>query len=196
MKRGTKRSRLLPFTISAILLAAAAALSSGILVSVQAAPTPGYKLSTVGAYGGEPSIASDSLGRLYDTTPSGGTLTYTSANHGSTWSQVTTADPNSGDDCLATDQANSVYLCNLAGSEGVAPLQADVWKTVNHGSTWTSLWATTPANRPQLAAASNNGSTTSFDTTALAAGDWLRIDVAQVGSTVAGSGVVAVLATT
>src|SRR5437764_2441175 len=137
MKRGTKRSRLLPFTISAALLAAAAALSSGILVSVQAAPTPGYKLSTVGAYGGEPSIASDSLGRLYDTTPSGGTLTYTSANHGSTWSQVTTADPNSGDDCLATDQANSVYLCNLAGSEGVAPLQADVWKSVNHGSTWT-----------------------------------------------------------
>src|SRR5213082_679915 len=136
MKRGTKRSRLLPFTISAALLAAAAALSSGILVSVQAAPTPGYKLSTVGAYGGEPSIASDSLGRLYDTTPSGGTLTYTSANHGSTWSQVTTADPNSGDDCLATDQANSVYLCNLAGSEGVAPLQADVWKSVNHGNTW------------------------------------------------------------
>ena len=94
MKRGTKRSRLLPFTISAALLAAAAALSSGILVSVQAAPTPGYKLSTVGAYGGEPSIASDSLGRLYDTTPSGGTLTYTSANHGSTWSQVHAKVPN------------------------------------------------------------------------------------------------------
>ncbi len=49
---------------------------------------------------------------------------------------MTTADPNSGDDCLATDQANSVYLCNLAGSQGVAPLQADVWKSVNHGSTW------------------------------------------------------------
>src|SRR6266581_5762835 len=49
----------------------------------------------------------------------------------------TSADPNSGDDCLATDQANSVYLCNLAGSEGVAPLQADVWKSVDHGKTWT-----------------------------------------------------------
>src|SRR5881392_2797374 len=31
----------------------------------------------------------------------------------------------------------SVYLCNLAGSEGVAPLQPDVWKSVDHGKTWT-----------------------------------------------------------
>ena len=105
--------------------------------SVAAVTTPAYKVSNVGAYGGEPSIASDSSGQLYDTTPSGGTITYTSANKGQTWSQVATADPNSGDDCLATDQANSVYLCNLAGSQGVAPLQADVWKSVNHGQGWT-----------------------------------------------------------
>src|SRR5205809_1256003 len=103
----------------------------------QAASTPAYKVVNVGAYGGEPSIVSDNLGQLYDTTPSGGTITYTSTNKGASWSQVTTADPNSGDDCLATDQANSVYLCNLAGSEGVAPLQADVWKSVDHGKTWT-----------------------------------------------------------
>jgi len=102
-----------------------------------AATSPGYKVANVGAYGGEPSIVSDSNGQLYDTTPSGGTITYTSTNKGTSWSQVTTADPNSGDDCLATDQANSVYLCNLAGSEGVAPLQADVWKSVDHGKTWT-----------------------------------------------------------
>jgi hypothetical protein len=137
MKRGITRSRLLPFTVSIALLAAAAALSSGAVVAAQAGSTPGYKLTNVGAYGGEPSLVSDQLGRLYDTTPSGGTLTYTSNNHGSTWSQVATADPVSGDDCLATDQANSVYLCNLAGSEGVAPLQADVWKSVNHGASWT-----------------------------------------------------------
>ena len=103
----------------------------------QAASTPAYKVVNVGAYGGEPSIVSDNLGQLYDTTPSGGTITYTSTNKGASWSQVTTADPISGDDCLATDQANSVYLCNLAGSEGVAPLQADVWKSLDHGKTWT-----------------------------------------------------------
>src|SRR5207302_11497599 len=97
---------------------------------------PGYSLANVGAYGGEPSIASDQLGQLYDTTPSGGTITYTSSSQGSNWRQVATADPSSGDDCLATDQANSVYLCNLAGSQGAAPLQADVWKSVNQGATW------------------------------------------------------------
>ena len=101
-----------------------------------AASPPGYSLANVGAYGGEPSIASDQLGQLYDTTPSGGTITYTSSSQGSNWRQVATADPSSGDDCLATDQANSVYLCNLAGSQGAAPLQADVWKSVNQGATW------------------------------------------------------------
>jgi len=115
------------------LVAAAVGLSPAAL----AAASPGYKVVNVGAYGGEPSIVSDSLGQLYVTTPEGGTVTYTSTNGGSTWRQVTTADPNSGDDCLATDQANSVYLCNLAGSEGVAPLQADVWKSIDHGASWT-----------------------------------------------------------
>jgi len=118
----------------AVMAAAAVVIASS---PAQAASTPAYKVVNVGAYGGEPSIVSDNLGQLYDTTPSGGTITYTSTNKGASWSQVTTADPNSGDDCLATDQANSVYLCNLAGSEGVAPLQADVWKSVDHGKTWT-----------------------------------------------------------
>lgn len=97
---------------------------------------PGYQVANVGAYGGEPSIVADSKSRLYDTTPQGGTLTYRSTTGGKTWQQVTTADPSSGDDCLATDQSNAVYLCNLAGSEGVAPLQADVWKSVDGGTTW------------------------------------------------------------
>ena len=98
---------------------------------------PAYQVADVGAYGGEPSIVSDASGHLYDTTPSGGTITYLSTNRGADWHQVTTADPNSGDDCLATDQSNAVYLCNLAGSEGVAPLQADVWKSINGGTSWT-----------------------------------------------------------
>jgi hypothetical protein len=119
--------------------AAAALLSTALIGSVSARPpgAPGYSVTNVGAYGGEPSIVSDTNGHLYDTTPSGGTITYLSTNRGSTWQQVTTADPASGDDCLATDQSNAVYLCNLAGSEGVAPLQADVWKSVNGGASWT-----------------------------------------------------------
>ncbi|HET7419752.1 MAG TPA: sialidase family protein [Candidatus Dormibacteraeota bacterium] len=118
-------------------LAAAAAVVAAVGPSPGlAAQPPGYTVANVGAYGGEPSLVSDSAGRLYDTTPSGGTITYTSTNSGASWQKVTTADPSSGDDCLATDQANSVYLCNLAGSQGVAPLQADVWKSVDHGTTW------------------------------------------------------------
>ena len=118
---------------------AATALLVGVVaggVSARAPSAPAYQVADVGAYGGEPSIVSDTKGVLYDTTPSGGTITYRSIDRGQSWQQVTTADPNSGDDCLATDQSNAVYLCNLAGSEGVAPLQADVWKSVNGGATW------------------------------------------------------------
>src|SRR5438034_2205785 len=114
-----------------------AAASLGVQTGGLAASSPGYSLANVGPYGGEPSIVSDSAGQLFDTTPSGGTLTYTSTDRGKTWRPVTTADPNSGDDCLATDQSNAVYLCNLAGSEGTAPLQADIWKSVNSGASWT-----------------------------------------------------------
>src|SRR5438067_4536519 len=119
-----------------------AATGSLVVVAVSGSPAvtgaapPRYAVANVGPYGGEPSIVSDHAGILYDTTPSGGTLTYRSTDHGVTWTPTATADANSGDDCLATDQANAVYLCNLAGSEGVAPLQADVWKSVDGGTSW------------------------------------------------------------
>src|SRR5207253_9547122 len=118
---------------------AATALLVGVMaggVSARTSSAPAYQVANVGAYGGEPSIASDSRGVLYDTTPSGGTITYRSSTAGKSWAQVTTADAASGDDCIDTDQSNAVYLCNLAGSEGVAPLQADVWKSVNQGASW------------------------------------------------------------
>src|SRR5205085_5759374 len=121
------------------------ATSSLVVVAVAGSPAvtgaapPRYAVANVGPYGGEPSIVSDHAGILYDTTPSGGTLTYRSTDHGVTWTPTTTADPKSADDCLATDQANSVYLCNLiiTGTTGVAPLQADVWKSTNQGASWT-----------------------------------------------------------
>jgi len=99
---------------------------------------PAYSLVNVGAFGGEPSIASDSKGVLYETTPSGlpsGPMAgdppiYRSANAGGSWTMIQPADTTSGDDCLATDQARSLYWCNLAsGTESTLPLQADVWKS-------------------------------------------------------------------
>jgi hypothetical protein len=112
-------------------------LAIGLTATVFAAQSPAYSLANVGAYGGEPSIVSDTSGRLYATTPEGGTVTYTSADRGATWAKVTTADPSSGDDCLATDQSGAVYLCNLWGNAATLPLQADVWKSVNQGQSWT-----------------------------------------------------------
>ena len=136
-------------------LVAAALISGSIAGSVSAkggngggggggGGAPGYQVVNVGAYGGEPSIAADSAGHLYIATPSGGTITYLSSDRGKSWQQTATADPNSGDDCLASDQSGAVYLCNLAGSEGVAPLQADVWKSVNLGASWTHGEGTLP----------------------------------------------------
>src|SRR2546423_2283868 len=125
-------SRALAF--AAALIAIAAIGTTG--ASGKPSPAPGYKLADVGAFGGEPTITANSKGELYDTTPSGGTLLYKSTNHGTTWTQATTADPSSGDDCVFTDQSNALYECNLAGSQSTAPLQADVWKSLDDGKTW------------------------------------------------------------
>ena len=102
----------------------------------------GFSLAQVGAYGGEPSIHSDNNGVLYDTSPSGlptsaGSLAgsppiYRSADKGATWSMIQPADNNSGDDCLATDQSNALYWCNLASmTASTLPLQADSWKSTS-----------------------------------------------------------------
>ena len=98
--------------------------------------TPTFDTVTVGAYGGEPSLAAGPTGELYETTPSGGTVMYKSTDRGESWKQTATADPNSGDDCVSTDQAGSIYLCNLAGSPSTAPLQADMWKSTDDGAKW------------------------------------------------------------
>ena len=125
------------------LLLAAAGVASIVVAAIgvspisQAASPPGYSIATLSKYGGEPSIVSEAAGSLYDSSPSIGTLTYRSTDHGASWKQVTTADPSSGDDCLATDQTGAVYLCNLAGSSETAPLQADVFKSTDHGQSWT-----------------------------------------------------------
>src|ERR1700682_3254741 len=131
------RRRVVAATGLCSVVIATAAGGAGLPRAALGASPPTYSVADVGASGGTPSTASNSRGQLYETTPEGGTLTYTSTDRGTTWKKVTTADPKSGDDCLATDQSNSVYLCNLAGTPGALPLQADVWKSVNHGASWT-----------------------------------------------------------
>lgn len=50
----------------------------------------------------------------------------------------------------------------------------------------TSIWNTTQANRPTIAAGATSGTGTAFDTTTLSAGNVLTLDVDQIGSTIAG----------
>jgi hypothetical protein len=63
----------------------------------------------------------------------------------------------------------------------------DIDKSSNTGTSWTSIWASTPANKIQLADGAKSGTQTSFDTTTFSAGDVFRINVDQIGSGTAGS---------
>jgi hypothetical protein len=116
--------------------AGAAFATDASTVASNAPAAPSYDMVNVGAFGGEPTITSAPDGTLYDTTPSGGTIVYRSTDGGGTWTKMATADTASGDDCVITDQSGAVYLCNLAGSQSTAPLQADVWKSLNGGASW------------------------------------------------------------
>lgn len=66
-----------------------------------------------------------------------------------------------------------------------APTGADLIIDINKNGT--SIWSSTQANRVKITAGNTTGSQTSFDTTSLAEGDLLTIDVDQVGSTVSGA---------
>lgn len=64
-----------------------------------------------------------------------------------------------------------------------APTGASFIVDINKNGT--SIWASTQANRLSLTASSTSGTQTSFDTTAIAEGDLLTIDIDQIGSTIA-----------
>lgn len=69
-------------------------------------------------------------------------------------------------------------------SVGTAPTGAAIIVDVNkNGSTIFS----TQSNRPQIAASANTGFTTTFNTTTFADGEYITVDIDQVGSTVKGS---------
>jgi hypothetical protein len=130
------RSSLLAIAAGSLAFAGTSGVVALASAAASAAKAPVYNLVNVGAFGGEPSITANSRGELYDITPSGGTVLYRSVDRGATWSQATTADTASGDDCVFTDQADELYICNLAGSQSAAPFQSDVFKSLNDGQSW------------------------------------------------------------
>jgi hypothetical protein len=76
-------------------------------------------------------------------------------------------------------------------SVSTAPTGATLIVDVNKNGT--SIWATTPANRPTIATSGFVAAGGAIDTTALADGDFLTVDVDQVGSTVAGEDLTVVI---
>ncbi|MFN2582472.1 MAG: hypothetical protein ABR498_07010, partial [Candidatus Dormibacteria bacterium] len=109
----------------ALIAVGLAAIAGGIIggqTGARASGTIGYTINDVGPFGGEPSIASDRNGVLYDTTPSGGGPLYRSTDRGVSWTSLKRGWTGSGDSCVATDESNAVYWCNLSS-------QAESWKS-------------------------------------------------------------------
>ena len=70
------------------------------------------------------------------------------------------------------------------------PTGADLIFDINKNGT--TIWST-QENRLTISAGGNSGTQTSFNTTSLSEGDYLTIDVDQIGSTVGGSNIVVAL---
>lgn len=72
-----------------------------------------------------------------------------------------------------------------------APTDADLILDVLLSGT--SLWASTPADRPTIADSATSGTDTDFDTGTIEDGDVLTFDIDQVGSTIPGGQVTLIL---
>lgn len=86
---------------------------------------------------------------------------------------------------LYNDTGATWTVNGIRASLGTAPAGASVIIDVNKNGT--TLF-TTQANRPTIAAAANtSGNVTNMDVTSVAAGEYLTVDVDQIGSTTAGA---------
>jgi hypothetical protein len=84
---------------------------------------------------------------------------------------------------LYVEQASTILSCRA--SVGTAPTGSSIIADVNKNGT---TIFTTQANRPTIAISGNtSGAVTNMNVSALSAGDYLTVDVDQVGSTVAGA---------
>jgi hypothetical protein len=128
--------------------AVAACVAGGVIAfpsPAGAVTPPTYTINRVGNYGGEPSITAadagttlSTPGELYEASLAGAKA-FRSTSAGAAWTAgATSAFSNTGDDCLGTDQEGALYLCNLTiTGPSIAPLQGDVYKSVDQGDHWT-----------------------------------------------------------
>jgi hypothetical protein len=100
-----------------------------------------------------------------------------------TWSYQGTVATIAGGQRLYVEQPSTILSCRA--SVGTAPTGNSIKVDVNKNGT---TIFTTQANRPTIAIAGNtSGAVTNMNISSLSAGDYLTVDVDQVGSTVAGA---------
>jgi hypothetical protein len=85
---------------------------------------------------------------------------------------------------------NSATITNIAASVGTAPTGSSVIFDVNKNGT---TIFTTQANRPTIAISGFYDGSSVPDITSIASGDYITIDIDQIGSSVAGTDAVIVV---
>jgi hypothetical protein len=95
--------------------------------------------------------------------------------------------------CIADQTIAKAWLNVHTTAPTGADIIVDIEKSTDGGANWVSIWQTTTANRVKITAGSRTGTQTSFDTTTLTAGNLVRANIDQIGSTVSGEGLTVVL---
>lgn len=85
------------------------------------------------------------------------------------------------------DTGVTLTFVKARASVGTAPTGASILVDVHKGGT--TIWAT-QSRRLTIAVSTNTDTETTFDTTTIADGDYLTVDIDQIGSTIAGSDLV------
>lgn len=86
------------------------------------------------------------------------------------------------------DTGRTITLASARGSVGTAPTGASILIDVNESGT--SVWNTTQDNRITIAVSTNTDEGGAFDAASIEDGNYLTVDIDQVGSTVAGADLV------
>lgn len=92
---------------------------------------------------------------------------------------------------IYNDTGRTLTILAVRASVGTAPTGAAIRVDVNKNGT--SIYATTQANRPNIAVSTNTDLGETPDTLTIANGEYFTIDIDAVGSTVAGSDLTVVI---
>ncbi|MCI0545218.1 MAG: hypothetical protein L0Z49_12380, partial [Actinobacteria bacterium] len=83
------------------------------------------------------------------------------------------------------DHGSTITLQSARGSVGTQPTGASILIDINNNGT--SVWNSTQANRITIAVSTNTDEGGAFDDSSVADGEYITVDIDQVGSTVAGA---------